>query len=243
MTIIFPRIELFYDVKEAITPKLALEDTYQIMEQINKLSHSSSGWHLPGYDLKEIQENNVFNEHGFTEYAIKQFEESYEEDIKTIIKTLFDVGGDVELKNSIRYSSSNFDPARLGETRISISLSLKKEQFNFLQFIDFIKSLISKRHAPLIMIDVRGYSLKQKQVFPDRVYAGWMLYLPTEIAPELVAKAEEIFSVPDKEGKAGTLVITTKNIFDIENQDDIDRANDIEICLRDLGLLPLISEV
>ncbi|MBS9442957.1 hypothetical protein EAE89_14930, partial [Photorhabdus heterorhabditis] len=41
----------------------------------------------------------------------------------------------------------------------------------------------------------------------------------------------------------GTLIITKQGIFDGENQDDIDKANDIEIQLLNLGLLPLITEV
>ncbi|MDB6369988.1 hypothetical protein PH242_20610 [Photorhabdus bodei] len=49
MFIIHPRIKLFYDLREAITPELALADTYQLMNHINNLSNNSSGWHLPGY--------------------------------------------------------------------------------------------------------------------------------------------------------------------------------------------------
>ncbi len=91
--------------------------------------------------------------------------------------------------------------------------------------------------------DTRGYSLKQKQVFPDRVCSGWMLYLPIEIDPNLVPMAEEIISISDKNDKKGSLIITTKDIFDIENQEHINKANDIEICLRDLQILPLMTEL
>ncbi|KAA1183188.1 immunity 52 family protein [Photorhabdus heterorhabditis] len=242
MKIIHTRIEMFYDLKEKITPELALDDTYCIMQQINKVSNSSSRWHLPGYDLDEIKENNVFDKSGITEYAINQFKESYDEDFKSIIKTLFDVPGDVKLKNRIMYSSRDYGN-RLGKTDVSIDLSFEKEKFNHSKCIDFVASLISNHYSPIIMMDVRGYSLKQKQVFPDRIYAGWMLYLPIEIDPILVPMAEEIIPISDKNDKNGSLIITTKDIFDIENQKHINKANDIEICLRDLQILPLITEL
>ncbi|MCP9269519.1 immunity 52 family protein [Xenorhabdus sp. XENO-1] len=241
MNIIHPRIKLFHDIQEAVTSELALADTYQIMKEINKLSGKSSGWHLPGYTLEEIQENNVFNDNDFTEYAINQFKDSFGEG--DIIKTLFDVPGDEKINNNIIYMSSNSDINRLGKSNVSINLNFERGKFYFQSFIEFIKSLISTRNSPFLLLDARGYSLKQKQVFPDRVYAGWMLYLPTEIDPTLVPMAEEIISIPDKEGCVGTLIITTKNIFDIENQEHINKANDIEICLRDLQLLPLMTEI
>ncbi|OTA18710.1 hypothetical protein Xbed_03063 [Xenorhabdus beddingii] len=246
MSFIHPRMKLSYDLRQAITPELVLSDTHQIMKEINKLSNSSSGWHLPGYTLEEIRENNVFNENGFTDYAIEWYKKDFDEDTKSIIKTLFDVPGDAEQKSTIMYMCQDdiySEPNKLGKTNISISLDFEKEKFNISRFIDFIKNLVSHRHFPFIMIDIRGYSLKQKQVFPDRIYAGWMLYLPIEIDPALVPMAEEIISIADKNRNKGSLIITTKDIFDIENQAHINKANDIEICLRDLQILPLISEI
>ncbi|KMW71208.1 hypothetical protein TI10_21650 [Photorhabdus luminescens subsp. luminescens] len=242
MNIIHARIEMFYDLKEKITPELALDDTYCIMQQINKVSNSSSRWNLPGYDLDEIKENNVFDESGITEYAINQFKESYDESFKSIIKTLFDIPGDVKLKNRIMYSSRDYGN-RLGKTDVSIDLNFEKEKFNYSNCIDFVAYLVSNHYSPIIMMDAREYSLKQKQAFPDRVYAGWMLYLPIEIDPTLVPMAEEIISISDKNDKKGSLIITTKDIFDIENQEHINKANDIEICLRSLQILPLIIEI
>ncbi|MEK9494956.1 hypothetical protein V2H77_00405, partial [Photorhabdus sp. P32] len=163
MNIIHARIEMFYDLKEKITPELALDDTYYIMQQINKVSNNSSRWHLPGYDIDEIKANNVFDESGITEYAINQFKESYDESFKSIIKTLFDIPGDVKLKNRIMYSSRDYGN-RLGKTNVSIDLSFEKEKFNYYNCIDFVAYLVRNHYSPIIMIDSRGYSLKQKQV-------------------------------------------------------------------------------
>ncbi|PHM50529.1 immunity 52 family protein [Xenorhabdus miraniensis] len=249
MPVIHPRIALFHDIKESVTPELALADTVQLMNQIYKISNNSRGWHLPGYSEEEIIKNNVFNKDGITEYALNEFIESYDKDDRTIIKSLFDtpdVNDSVELKNDITYICQDdvySVPNRLGKSNISIRLNLDRNEFKFEKFIDFLSNLISVRSSPFLLVDTRGYSLKQKQVFPDRLYAGWMLYLPIEIDPTLLPMAEEIISVADKNGDKGSLIITTKEIFDIENQNHINKANDIEICLRDLQLLPLIAEI
>ncbi|PHM72387.1 hypothetical protein Xekj_00666 [Xenorhabdus sp. KJ12.1] len=246
MTILNLDITLFYDLKEEVNPELVLVDTYQIMQGINKLNASSSGWYLPGYSLKEIKENNVFHENGFTDYAKNWYEKDFDKENKSTIKTLFDKPGNAKLKNTIRYMTrdvTNTDVNQLGHTNVTLDLNFERESFDKLKFIDFIKELISFRHYPFVTIEVYGYTLNQKQVFPDRLSAGWMLYLPIEIDPALVPIAEEIIPVADKGDEKGSLIITTKEIFDIENQSHINKANDIEICLRDLGLLPLYAEV
>ncbi|WP_426575250.1 immunity 52 family protein (plasmid) [Xenorhabdus stockiae] len=242
MSFIFPRIKLLHDLKQPTTPELALTDVYQVIQQINPLVNSSSGWHLPGYTLEEIAENHVIDENGLTGYAVKQFEESFDYDTKSIIKSLFDTPGEVKSKNDIMYMSGDYQE-RLGKTNIAVNLSLEKENFKFNQLIDFVKNLVFERYSPTIMIETKGYSLKRKYVFPDRARVGWMIYLPIEIEPALIPMAEEILSIPDKKGKIGTLIITTKEIFDIENPSHINKANDIEICLRDLQALPLIAEI
>ncbi|QXF35785.1 hypothetical protein CE143_23275 [Photorhabdus luminescens] len=244
MTTIYPRIELFHDLNESITPKVALNDLYPVVQQVNKLSNKQSGWHLPENSLEERLLYRAFDENGPTEYALKHFEATFDEKSKLIVKSLSD--GNYEDNNSILYTSEDEiynNPIRLGKTNISINISLKKEDVSFDKFIVFIKNLISNCKSPFILVDTRGYSLKQKQVFPDRVYAGWMLYLPIEIDPTLVPMAEEIISISDKNDKKGSLIITTKDIFDIENQEHINKANDIEICLRDLQILPLMTEL
>ncbi|MBS9428106.1 immunity 52 family protein [Photorhabdus akhurstii] len=244
MSMIFSRIKLFHDSNEALTPENALLDLYQITCKINKLTTRKSGWYLPGYTQEERLKNNAFDENGPTKYAIEDFKETYDENSGFIVKSLSD--GVDENNNSILYMGEDkihVNPVRLGKTNISISINLDKDKFNFQDIIELLKNSISIRNSPFILVDTRGYSLKQKQVFPDRVYAGWMLYLPIEIDPTLVPMAEEIISISDKNHKKGSLIITTKDIFDIENQEHINKANDIEICLRDLQILPLISEI
>jgi hypothetical protein len=60
---------------------------------------------------------------------------------------------------------------------------------------------------------------------------------------ELIPEAARIIPVMDDEKQKGTIVVSTEEIFDGNNKDHIAKANDIEIKLLDLGLLPLLTEL
>lgn len=80
-------------------------------------------------------------------------------------------------------------------------------------------------------------------VFPDRVSVGWMLYSPTIIFPELIPEAAKVVPIMDGNKQKGTIIVSTEEIFDGNNKNHIGKANDIEIKLLDLGLLPLMTEL
>lgn len=47
----------------------------------------------------------------------------------------------------------------------------------------------------------------------------------------------------DGENQKGTIIVSTEEIFDGKKREHIGKANDIEIKLLDLGLLPLMTEL
>ncbi|OCQ52613.1 hypothetical protein Ppb6_02187 [Photorhabdus australis subsp. thailandensis] len=106
-----------------------------------------------------------------------------------------------------------------------------------------VKHLATSRDFPYIQVETNGYILKGKQVFPDRLSVGWMLYQPRIIDKSYLPMAEDVLPVHQNNEQIGTLIVTKKGIFDGRNQDDIDKSNDVEIQLVNLGLLPLITEV
>ena len=91
-------------------------------------------------------------------------------------------------------------------------------------------------------IDTNNYAYNQKQVFPDRLPVGWMLYLNKKITQEQLPMAAELIHI-ENEKNNGTLIISTDHVFDGSDKDDIKKANEIEIQLTGLGLLPLIREI
>ncbi|OWO85626.1 hypothetical protein B5C26_01560 [Photorhabdus luminescens] len=240
MAILSLEIELYFDWKESLTPQMALTDLYKITQQIDLFFGYHKTWFLPGHSRKQALEHTAFDEQGATKKVIEAFEKDYKEIPPFIVQKIWD-GEDDDLACSISYR--NYRSDRLGQTKIRIDLNIDEKEFQFSRLIDFITFLVFSRNSPYIMVETNGYTLKRNQVFPDRLSAGWMIYLPFVIDPSLLPMADEILPIANDKEQLGTLIITKKGIFDGENQDDIDKANDVEIQLLNLGLLPLITEV
>ena len=69
-----------------------------------------------------------------------------------------------------------------------------------------------------------------------------MLYLNKHITQEQAPMAAELIHI-ENEKNNGTLIISTDHVFDGSDKDDIKKANEIEIQLTALGLLPVIKEI
>ncbi|KMW73489.1 hypothetical protein TI10_10640 [Photorhabdus luminescens subsp. luminescens] len=240
MTILSPEIKLYFDRQEPLTPQIVLADLYRITQQIDHFFSRHKTWYLTGHTRKEALEHLVFEENLPTEKAFQVFEKNYKKNFPFIGKSIWD-GEDDDLACSLFYE--NYRSDRLGQTEITIDLNIDEKEFQFSRLIDFITFLVFSRNSPYIMVETNGYTLNRNQVFPDRLSAGWMIYLPFVIDPSLLPMADEILPIANDKEQLGTLIITKKGIFDGENQDDIDKANDVEIQLVNLGLLPLITEV
>ncbi|WP_434523899.1 hypothetical protein [Photorhabdus asymbiotica] len=240
MAILSTKIKLYFDLKEPLTPQMALADLHKITQQIDQFFGRQKTWYLTGHTRKEALEHLVFEEDHPTKKAVQEFEKSYKKNFPFIGKKIWD--GEVDdLACSLFYENYRID--KLGQIKLTIKLKIDEKEFQFSRLIDFITFLVFSRNAPYIMVETNGYTLQQNQVFPDRLSAGWMIYLPFVIDPSLLPMADEILPIANDREQLGTLIITKKGIFDGENQDDIDKANDVEIQLLNLGLLPLITEV
>ncbi|PLV61894.1 hypothetical protein NV64_07330 [Erwinia sp. B116] len=71
-----------------------------------------------------------------------------------------------------------------------------------------------------------------------------MLYIPAVILAELIPEAARVVPVLNEGGtQKGTIIVPTEDVFDGSKKEHIDKSNDIEIRLLDLGLLPLMTEL
>ena len=129
--------------------------------------------------------------------------------------------------------------------RVSVGLSLvvNNDEGLLCRFISFVSHLALSFNCSYMSIDSNGYNLLGRNVFPDRLAVGWMLYIPHIVLTELIPEADRIVPVMDGEKQKGTIVVSTEEVFDGSNKDHICKANDIEIKLLDLGLLPLMTEL
>ncbi|WP_391529638.1 hypothetical protein [Photorhabdus akhurstii] len=240
MAIINLEINARYEQQETITLNTVLMDLFYITRQIDIFFGQKKTWYLTGYSRKQALQHIVFDEQGPTEVAIRDFEKEYRKNFPSLINGMWD-GQKDELSCGIIYDKSK--SGHPNWVKLELNLKIDSSQLNASRLIDLVKYLATSRDFPYIQVETNGYTLKGKQVFPDRLSVGWMLYQPRIIDKFYLPMAEDVLPVYQNNEQIGTLIITKKGIFDGRNQEDIDKSNDIEIQLVNLGLLPLITEV
>lgn len=72
--------------------------------------------------------------------------------------------------------------------------------------------------------------------FPHRQCLGWMAYVPHVVTMEQLPLAARIIPA-----EGGSIIVAVDEPFDLANKDHIKRANQIEMDMSDLGLLPVID--
>ncbi|MGS0630333.1 hypothetical protein, partial [Photorhabdus asymbiotica] len=217
MAIIRLKINVRYEQQETITPHTALMDLFHTTRQIDIFFGKKKSWYLTGYSRKQALQHIVFDEQGPTEVAIKDFEKDYKKNFPILITGIWD-GEKDELSSSISYKKMR----RISPNWVWLEMNLRidSSQFEISRLIDLIKYLASSRTSPYIQVENNGYTVKGRQVFPDRLSVGWMLYQPRIIDQSYLPMAEDVLPVYQNDQQIGTLIITKKGIFDGENQDD-----------------------
>lgn len=122
-------------------------------------------------------------------------------------------------------------------------LNIPSNELTVSKIFDLITNIANEFKCSHISLETNGYTLHGRNVFPDRLSSGWMLYIPHVVLPELIPEAARVIPVMDGNKQKGTIVVSTEKIFDGNNKEHIGKANDIEIKLLDLGFLPLITEL
>ncbi|KTL61695.1 hypothetical protein AA106_07920 [Photorhabdus laumondii subsp. laumondii] len=240
MAIIRIKINVRYEQQETIIVNTALMDLFRITRQVDIFFGRKKTWYLTGYSRQEALTHIVFDEQGPTEKTVSYFEKSYKKDFPLLIEDMWD-GEEDELSSSISYSKQSIK--RPNWVKLELNLKIDSSQLGISRLIELVEYLVTSRDLSYIQIETNEYTLRNKQVFPDRLSVGWMLYQPRIIDKSYLPMAEDVLPVYQNNEQIGTLIITKKGIFDGRNQDDIDKSNDVEIQLVNLGLLPLITEV
>ncbi|MEB0952923.1 Imm52 family immunity protein [Citrobacter sedlakii] len=126
---------------------------------------------------------------------------------------------------------------------MDVSITCNETDISLDKVIAFLISLVCDKGQIYAHVNTNGYCNNGSNIFPDRISVGWMIYIPAIILPELIPEVAKIVPIFDGEKQKGTIVVSTEEIFDGNNKENIGKANDIEIKLLDLGLLPLMTEL
>lgn len=216
-------------------------------------------WYEQGFSRKKALENQVFCNTSFSEKTLLRWEKEYHKDYPYWGGGIWDGGSDDDSAAIECYTSYSSTGRRKNPLSLVINFycDLSGANFNTDSLLEFLQFLLkfdddcthlhveSGGYGFLDFVENKnGYSNEYKKVFPDRIPCGWMLYVPTIVLPELLPEAARVVPVLNEEGKQkGTIIISTEDVFDGSKKEHIEKSNDIEIRLLDLGLLPLITEL
>lgn len=213
-------------------------ELYRSAEVVKKLTRREQTWYLTGYSKKEALKYPVFKGNQPSQNAIDVFERHYKKNSPLINESIWNGQAD-----GIACSISHFMKFIDNPKKSNIILDIDQQVSHTSDMIDSLSLLAKGESRTWIKVDSKGYWRKDQNVFPDRIYVGWMLYIPHMVLPELIPEAAKIVPVIENEKQKGTIIVSTEQIFDGNNKEHIGKANDIEIRLLDLGLLPLMTEL
>lgn len=211
-----------------------------IIAQLDKLTQVEKNWYETGYSRKEAINQIAFQNGSITDNTRLKWEHRYNKNMPFFVDSVWDANDD-EHSCGISYRKMFYEE----KNRVSVELNLvlNDEENSLLRFITLISSLALFFDCSHINIDSNGYNLFGRNVFPDRLAVGWMLYVPHIVLTKLIPEAARVVPVMDGENQKGTIIVSTEEIFDGKKREHIGKANDIEIKLLDLGLLPLMTEL
>lgn len=252
------RIEKAFGNNEPIKP-LELAVLFQnITKQLDVLLGTKKSWYEQGCSRKQALQYKMFTDIGASEDILTRWERKYKKDYPNWTAGIWDGGPDEDSAGVDCYTSYSSTHRRKNPLNLVVSFVMEKNKttFNVDRMIDFLSFLLhSSDNCTYACVESGGYSFAEiihkengydevyKKVFPDRISCGWMLYIPHVLLPELIPEAARVVPVMDGEKQKGTIIVSTEEIFDGNNKEHIGKANDIEIKLLDLGLLPLMTEL
>ena len=219
-------ISLDIELHEEMSIPLLIDIFSHMILTCESITHENEdAWYLTGDTLEEALQKKAFNQYTPTDLlkAIPYFD------------CMEKIWANENKSLSIKYTSSGLIYS-LDFTIRDISLP------NKIAIIEALNYYFGNYRIACVQIDINGYWYNDKNVFPDRLPVGWMLYLNKHITQEQVPMAAELIHI-ENEKNNGTLIISTDHVFDGSDKDDIKKANEIEIQLTGLGLLPLIREI
>ncbi|EPY5259249.1 Imm52 family immunity protein [Klebsiella variicola] len=219
---------------------IIVEHFMYLTNEFGSLLSTHPEWYETGYSRKKALEHLAFNKNGITEKTYQKWLKRYIKDTPLFVESIWD-GNDDECSNGISYRKMFFDEKN--RVAVNAELNISSDRFEISRVLNMISNLANKFKCSHISLESKGYTFHSRNVFPDRLSVGWMLYLPHVIIPDLVPEAAKVVPVMDGKKQKGTIVVSTEEVFDGNNKEHIGKANDIEIRLLDLGLLPLLTEL
>lgn len=100
-------------------------------------------------------------------------------------------------------------------------------------FLSVCEAVLVERTVTWSVLTTQAYRMKHR-VFPHRRWGGWLVYVPQQVAHQDIPQAADVIGLSGK----GSIILTTHELFDVSNPLHLKAANEIEIRLVEMELLP-----
>ncbi|CDG90606.1 Imm52 family immunity protein [Xenorhabdus bovienii] len=225
-------ISLRVIIKEKVTEEFSalIDSLHFFLNEINNCDKRITAFYSQGETLEEALANKIIDVNGYTNPDAKNLIGKY----LPIVEGVWD--GNEDNSMSILFIKNDENSSVLISAENHIGIYIKNN------LIKFINSVSKKYTLQLFSVSFNGSDVGEA-VFPDRPPAGWMLYLPFqfEIHHSLLKTGAEFIPISTPLS-TGTIIIS-KDDYNCMEKADQHLSNDIEIALRDLGILPLYSDI
>jgi len=178
----------------------------------------------PLNNMEEVIE--VFREHFPDSFAI--------DGIKSIWGERWEGGKNVV---KIKYKWGGGSQSLICESSISSPIPSQDTALNI--WLRVIETIINWKRPLYLWCGDEAYFYKGKGVFdPERTIANWICWVPQQVDPSLIPSASLVRPMLD-----GTLIVTSDQYFNIDDEPAIHRANDVEMEMNEAGILPHQSDL
>ena len=229
--------EIYFNPKKYLSLLTCIEQINGILKIQHQYLVKRQDWYLCATSKKEASIYKMFDKDGVTEIGLKKMTQRYNKEKDLFSLAIWDKKTE---QSALLYMLSDESSGQSFKVRIIIDFrSLEITLDDAQKFC-----LALSEHFDDAYITVNNNYSEDKMVFPDRLSAAWMIYLPkVQLSHNIVPQAFDVISPTDHEGHAaGSLVVTLPHFFDDMNTDDIKAVNSVDIKLRELGLLPRYAD-
>ena len=230
--------EIYFNPKKYLSLLTCIEQINGILKIQHQYLVKRQDWYLCATSKKEASIYKMFDKDGVTEIGLKKMTQRYNKEKDRFSLAIWDKKTE---QGSLLYILSEEGSGQ--SFKVHINIVFRSLEITLDDVQKFCLAL--SEHFDDAYITVNNNYSDDKMVFPDRLSAAWMIYLPkVQLSHNIVPQAFDVISVIDHEGHAvGSLVVTVPHFFDHRNTDDIKAVRRVDIKLHELDLLPLYADL
>ena len=229
--------EIYFNPKKYLSLLTCIEQINGILKIQHQYLVKRQDWYLCATSKKEASIYKMFDKDGVTEIGLKKMTQEYNKEKDYFGLPIWDKETE---QASLLYILSEGSSEQ--SFKVYVIIDFRSLEITLDDAQKFCLAL--SEHFDDAYITVNNNYSEDKMVFPDRLSAAWMIYLPkVQLSHNIVPQAFDVISPTDHEGHAaGSLVVTVPHFFDNRNTDDIKAVRRVDIKLHELGLLPRYAD-